>query len=100
MLPAFDIRLDNPVKGKEYLSIGDDCIVSGKFIFESKEGKISIGNHSYIDQYYTPPPELDFNICAGFPATTVHAGTSFVTILPAPTMAPSPIVTPFKMPTL
>ena len=48
MLPAFDIRLDNPVKGKEYLSIGDDCIVSGKFIFESKEGKISIGNHSYI----------------------------------------------------
>lgn len=48
MLPAFDIRLDNPVKGKEYLSIGDDCIVSGKFIFESKEGKISIGNHSYL----------------------------------------------------
>lgn len=37
MLPAFDIRLDNPVKGKEYLSIGDDCIVSGKFILNQRK---------------------------------------------------------------
>jgi len=33
---------------------------------------------------------------AGLPATIVHGGTSLVTILPAPTTAPSPIVTPFK----
>ena len=34
---------------------------------------------------------------AGFPATKHLAGTSRVTTLPAPTMAPSPMVTPFKM---
>lgn len=41
------MRLDNP-KDRIYLSIGDECIVSGCFIFESSEGKITIGNHSYI----------------------------------------------------
>lgn len=41
------IRLDNP-NNRTYLSIGNDCIVSGCYIFESKEGKVSIGNHSYI----------------------------------------------------
>lgn len=44
----FNIRLDNPEKSRKYLTIGDDCIISGTFIFESKEGNISIGNHSYI----------------------------------------------------
>ncbi len=34
---------------------------------------------------------------AGTPATTVLAGTSLVTTLPAPTIAFSPIVTPHKM---
>ena len=33
-------------------------------------------------------------IRAGFPATTAPAGTSFNTILPAPTTAPLPIRTP------
>lgn len=33
-------------------------------------------------------------IFAGFPATTVYGGTSSVTTEPAPTMLPSPIVTP------
>lgn len=41
------IRLDNPIDRK-YLVIGDDCIISGKYIFESKEGEITIGNHTYI----------------------------------------------------
>ena len=36
-------------------------------------------------------------IRAGLPATIVHGGTSFVTTEPAPTTAPSPIVTPFKI---
>ncbi len=34
---------------------------------------------------------------AGFPAATVHGGTSFVTTAPAATTAPSPTVTPFNM---
>ena len=34
---------------------------------------------------------------AGLPTTMALAGTSWVTTLPAPTMAPRPIVTPGKM---
>jgi hypothetical protein len=34
---------------------------------------------------------------AGLPATIDQSGTSFVTTLPAPTVAPFPIVTPFKI---
>ena len=33
-------------------------------------------------------------ILAGFPPTTIPSGTDFVTMEPAATMAPSPIVTP------
>lgn len=44
---GISIRLDNPIDRK-YLTIGDNCIVSGNFIFESQEGEIKIGNHSYI----------------------------------------------------
>lgn len=35
-----------------------------------------------------------FKTLAGLPAAIVHAGTSLVTKEPAPTMAPSPMVTP------
>lgn len=45
---GLSIRLDNPVHNRKYLTIGDDCIVAGNFIFESKEGKVSIGNHCFI----------------------------------------------------
>lgn len=45
-----NVRLDNPDTnaGKKYLTIGKNCIIHGTFVFESKEGKIEIGNHSYI----------------------------------------------------
>src|SRR2546425_120489 len=36
-------------------------------------------------------------IRAGLPATMLPAGTSLVTTLPAPTMAPSPISTPHRI---
>lgn len=45
--PPFSIRLDNPTS-KKYLYIGKDSIVSGNFIFESSEGSINIGAHSYV----------------------------------------------------
>ncbi len=48
LTPAFNIRLDNPAPSKIYLTIGDDCIISGHFIFESMGGEIMIGNHTYI----------------------------------------------------
>ena len=41
------IRLDNPVNRK-YLFVGDNCIINGNFIFESQDGIVSIGNHTYI----------------------------------------------------
>lgn len=41
------IRLDNP-NDRKYLKIGDDCIISGNFVFESTAGIVKIGNHSYI----------------------------------------------------
>lgn len=45
---SFNLRLDNPERGKKYLTIGKNCIISGNFIFESTEGQVKIGNHSYI----------------------------------------------------
>ncbi|MBR1519639.1 MAG: acyltransferase [Bacteroidaceae bacterium] len=42
------IRLDNPQEKRTYLKIGTNCIVSGTFIFESPQGYVTIGNHSYI----------------------------------------------------
>ena len=41
------LRLDKP-EDRIYLSVGSDCIVAGNFIFESSEGQVKIGNHSYI----------------------------------------------------
>lgn len=41
------LRLDVPIQ-KKYLSIGHDCIVGGSFIFESKDGKVQIGNNCCI----------------------------------------------------
>ena len=41
------LRLDCPTDRK-YLKVGDNSIVSGSFIFESEQGKITIGNHSFI----------------------------------------------------
>lgn len=45
---GFKIRLDNAIPYNKYLKIGDNSIVSGAFIFESKEGLVTIGKHSYI----------------------------------------------------
>lgn len=44
----FFMRLDNPAPSRKYLEIGSDCIISGNYIFESSEGYIEIGNHTYI----------------------------------------------------
>ena len=44
---SFRMRFDNPAE-RCYLTIGEDCIVGGTFVFESKEGMIRIGKHSYI----------------------------------------------------
>lgn len=44
---GISIRLDNP-SDKIYLTIGHNCIISGHFVFESKDGYVKIGEHTYI----------------------------------------------------
>lgn len=44
---GISLRLDKP-KDKVYLSIGSESIIAGDFVFESEDGYISIGNHTYI----------------------------------------------------
>lgn len=45
---SFRLRMDNPMPGRKYLKIGKDNIIGGRFIFESDEGYVSVGEHSYI----------------------------------------------------
>lgn len=48
IINSFFTRFDNPIDDRVYLTIGKDCIVSGSFIFESQEGRVTIGNHCFI----------------------------------------------------
>jgi len=41
-----DIR--NPQEGIKYLEIGEDSLITGKFVFETPEGRIKIGNRTFI----------------------------------------------------
>lgn len=41
------LRLDNP-SNKKYLEVGKENIIGSKFIFESEEGKVKIGNNCCI----------------------------------------------------
>ena len=41
------LRMNKP-EDRIYLSVGSDSIVAGNFIFESPEGQVIIGNHSYV----------------------------------------------------
>lgn len=44
----FFMRFDNPMAEKLYLTISRNCIIGGRFVFESSSGQISVGEHSYI----------------------------------------------------
>lgn len=45
---GFHVELRNPKTGGIYLQTGDNCILSGKYIFETSSGKITIGNRVHI----------------------------------------------------
>lgn len=45
---SFEVKLENPLADKIYLSVGDNCVLSGRYIFERTSGKISIGNRVHI----------------------------------------------------
>lgn len=43
---GFALRVDIPVSGKKYVTLGKDSMLSGTIVFESEEGHVSIGNES------------------------------------------------------
>ena len=42
------LELRNPKEGKIYLSIGQGCVIEGKFIFERESGSIVLGDRIFI----------------------------------------------------
>lgn len=45
---TFCVDLRHPDQGKKYLKIGSNCMIEGKFIFETETGYISIGDRCHI----------------------------------------------------
>ena len=48
LLQNFSIQLRQPKNDKIYLKIGENCLISGVYVFEIQSGKISIGNRTFI----------------------------------------------------
>jgi acetyltransferase-like isoleucine patch superfamily enzyme len=42
------ISVRNPLEGKKYIEIGENCLLNGNFIFEINEGVITIGDRTFI----------------------------------------------------
>lgn len=42
------ISVRNPLDGKKYIEIGENCLINGTFIFEISEGIITIGDRTFI----------------------------------------------------
>lgn len=45
---TFRLRLDNPLKDKTYVKVGNSCILGGNIIFESAEGCLTIGDRTQL----------------------------------------------------
>lgn len=45
---GFGVDLRQPKKGKKYLSIGSEGVIGGRFIFETEEGYVQIGDRVHI----------------------------------------------------
>ncbi|BBB91635.1 MAG TPA: acyltransferase [Methylomusa anaerophila] len=49
LLESAQFRFDVPTPdNRQYISIGEKCVIGGNFIFESAAGKISVGERTYI----------------------------------------------------
>ncbi|KRB57314.1 DapH/DapD/GlmU-related protein [Flavobacterium sp. Root186] len=47
-ISSLNIFVRKPLEEKKYLEIGDESIIKGDYIFEIQEGKIKIGNRTFI----------------------------------------------------
>ncbi len=45
---GFVVDLRSPIANRLYLTVGEHCVLNGKFVFESSGGQISIGNRVHI----------------------------------------------------
>lgn len=45
---GFGVRTDQPVPGKKFARIGDDCVLDCRLVFESEAGEVVIGNRVFI----------------------------------------------------
>ncbi|MGO4770957.1 DapH/DapD/GlmU-related protein [Flavobacterium sp. W22_SRS_FK3] len=43
-----NISVRNPIKNKKYILVGENCHITGNFIFEIQDGKITIGDRTFI----------------------------------------------------
>jgi acetyltransferase-like isoleucine patch superfamily enzyme len=48
LFPAFTINLNNPQVDKIYVEVGNDTILDCQITFESQEGKVVVGDNSFI----------------------------------------------------
>lgn len=48
LLNKFRVGIIKPIRGKNYLTVGNDSMLDCKVIFESGEGEVIIGNRVYI----------------------------------------------------
>lgn len=48
LFEGFNLIVYRPKNNKTYLTVGDDTILDCRVIFESEEGKVTIGNRNYI----------------------------------------------------
>ena len=48
MVNGVRIRFDSKIEDRQYVRIGDKCIINADFIFESEKGEIRIGNNVHI----------------------------------------------------
>jgi acetyltransferase-like isoleucine patch superfamily enzyme len=47
-IDAFNLRLDNPVPDKKYLTVGEGTMLGCNIVFESTEGEVIIGDRVFI----------------------------------------------------
>jgi galactoside O-acetyltransferase len=42
------VEVRRPVPDKKFMTVGPECVVSGRFVFETENGQIIIGNDTFI----------------------------------------------------
>jgi len=49
LLPTFNLDLRDQLQGKSYLSIGNNSVIGGQFVFETQEGEVVVGDRVFME---------------------------------------------------